>query len=143
MIRLVHKPSDNKEDIRKMVMSLDHRCFPQDKRCEFENNYWWFLYNRKKVIAYCSMMFIDRGGLVGYFTRVGVLKNYRGRGLQRKLIKARINYAKRKGADRVVTYTLCSNTSSSNNLIACKFKTYKPTIMWAGEDCIYWQRMLN
>lgn len=59
-------------------------------------------------------------------TRVVVFPKYRGKGGHLALIKIRLDIAKDCGAREVVTFTMCHNTASTNNLIDCGFRTYKP-----------------
>lgn len=79
-------------------------------------------------------------------TRCGVVKEHRGRGLQHRLLRARIQYARRLGCKAVWTYTHTANIKSSNNLIAEGFRLWKPN-HWAGErvrgtQWLHWERRL-
>ena len=142
-IKLILKPDQEKQKLMDKIKSIDLKCFPNDHKITdswIKDCYWWFMFIDSRVVGYCAMRFIYRSGRkVAYFTRVGILKSHRGRGLQKRLIRARLNYAKRNNAARVVTYTLCDNCASSNNLIKCGFKTYNPIEQWAGRDVIYWR----
>ncbi len=51
-----------------------------------------------------------------------VVPSHRGRGLQRRLIRARLHYARRKGARRVVAWVLARNCYSLNNLVEVGFR---------------------
>lgn len=75
-----------------------------------------------------------------YFTRCGVLTEARGKGLQRRFIRARLRYAKAQGCLGAYTYTLPFNVSSANNLIACGFRLWRPANKWAGAEALYWTR---
>lgn len=72
-------------------------------------------------------------------TMCGIAEEYRGLKLQRRLIRARYNYAKRNALQRVVTYTT-TNPPSENNLIDCGFKLYRPKNKWAGAYANYWYK---
>ena len=79
-------------------------------------------------------------------TRCGVVKEHRGRGLQHRLLRARIRHARALGARAVWTYTHATNIKSSNNLIAEGFRLWKPN-HWAGERVrgtawLHWERRL-
>lgn len=93
--------------------------------------------------------FDDEGALVGYgaaqrkpdgsvkLTRAVVSVRARGQGLQQRLIKARVRWARSLGASRVWTYTHIDNPKSSGNL--CKAGFY---FRGASEDrqWLYWRR---
>jgi RimJ/RimL family protein N-acetyltransferase len=66
----------------------------------------------------------------------------RGRGLQRRLIKARVDFAHKIGMQRLITYTHVSNVPSINNLIRSGFTLYDPPKGWAEDDFLYWEKEL-
>jgi GNAT superfamily N-acetyltransferase len=76
-----------------------------------------------------------------YLCRAGVLPAHRGQGLQKRLIRARIQVAKEKGMNWLVTDTN-DNPASGNSLIACGFKLFEPTVPWAANGAIYWRMKL-
>ena len=86
---------------------------------------------------------VAHGPAAGFLARCGVLPDYRGQGLQRRLIRARASYARRIGLPLVYTYTVVGNPASSNNLIKCGFVLYRPEWRWAGVDCLYWRKELR
>jgi len=71
----------------------------------------------------------------------GVLPEARGRGLQKRLIKARVRWAEKQGYYYAFTYTVPHNPASSRSLISCGFRPYWPSKPWAGDVC-YWHRPL-
>lgn len=64
--------------------------------------------------------------------------DYRGRGLQAKLIRVRLRYARRAGKNFVITDTANFNPASARNLIACGFRPYWPEVRWRGDYADYW-----
>lgn len=62
----------------------------------------------------------------GFFARAGILKKYRGRGLQKKLIKAREALAVKLGLDFVETYTGIDNYASINSLTRNGYSIVEP-----------------
>lgn len=76
----------------------------------------------------------------GYMNAAGVLPAYRGRGLQRRLIRRRLEYARERGWKWVITDTLNDNAASMTSLIACGFRPYSPAVRWASEAAVYWRR---
>ena len=60
-----------------------------------------------------------------------------GHGLQRRLIRIRVQKARKIGKRRVISYTM-GNARSGNNLIACGFRLYNPENCWEGEVTYWW-----
>jgi GNAT superfamily N-acetyltransferase len=93
----------------------------------------------ERVCAYASARPSVQYDRVVYLDRAGVAPVARGRGLQRRLIRARLAWARAQGATHAVTYTLPFNVVSSNNLIKTGFRMYDPKRPWAGRDgALYW-----
>lgn len=72
-----------------------------------------------------------------FLSRAGVFPWLSGRGLQRRMIRTRIKWAKKIGARYVVTYTTYDNHLSICNLIKCGFRFYVPEWKWAGPGVHY------
>jgi GNAT superfamily N-acetyltransferase len=107
-----------------------------------ENTTWWIVYDGDEPIAYAGAVYLKDKNSV-YLSRSGVTEDYRGYGLQRKLIQKRVKWAKDMGADCVVTYTDSDNIYSSNNLIKSGFLLYLPDFPWgSADDALYWKRTL-
>lgn len=105
-----------------------------------DGSVWWIAYDGKTPVAYAGAVHLKDKGRV-YLCRAGVLPAYRGLGLQRLLIRKRLTWAKTCGVSTVITYTDLDNVYSSNNLIDCGFKLYKPDLPWGNsDDALYWTR---
>jgi GNAT superfamily N-acetyltransferase len=78
-----------------------------------------------------------------YFVRAGVAEVARGRGMQRRLIRARLRHAAKLGAAGCYTYTTLSNPASSRSLIRCGFVPFIPKRKWGGTHSIYWFRRID
>jgi ribosomal protein S18 acetylase RimI-like enzyme len=74
---------------------------------------------------------------LGFLCRAGVLPAYRGRGLQKKLIRVREAAARQLGLKELVTYCLCSNSPSINSLVGCGFRFYVPATKYGGAGSVY------
>lgn len=83
-----------------------------------ENSHWWGIFDHGLLVAFASAS-PERHVLK--LSSAGVLPGYRGHGMQTRLIKSRIRWAKRKGFHRVKTYTESENTHSTKNLAAAGF----------------------
>ena len=78
----------------------------------------------------------------GYMCLAGVLPAYRGQGLQKRLIKARVKKARRLGWTYLLTETILDNSHSQANLIDCGFRPYNPAKPWGDPSAVYWRRKL-
>lgn len=102
---------------------------------------WWLVFHNGKPVAFAGMLAstVESGSM--YLNRSGVLAEHRGKGLQVALIKARLKRAKQLGAKWATSDTY-DNPHSSNNLIACGFRAYRPEHPWRSEGTMYWRRRL-
>ena len=142
--KLIAKPGEltAKDRMRLEVMHLV--CFGSD--CDYpdwDNHYWWTIRDGEHTVGFASMQLSEgqHEDTIGLFTRVGVLPEWRGRGIQSKLIQSRITYAKRNSCTRCCTYTI-ENPASDNSLITCGFRRYDPEDPYAG-PATYWQLTLE
>lgn len=111
---------------------LDRKVFV-DANNEFKDNReWWVIEDKGQIIAYCGSLY-NQG--VCIFVRAWVFREYRGKGLQSRMIKTRLKAAK--GCYRVITYVHYEGTHSMNNLIKNGFLTYTPQYKYAGKGFVY------
>lgn len=121
---------------------MDSQLFPSDyPLSEFENTVWWIGTLDGLPMCYCGIKEIDEE--YAYLNRAGVLKEFQGMGLQRRMIRIREKYAKREGFKWVITSTVRENYVSSNNLIRCGFLLYGPEDEWMGDDAFYFRKGLT
>lgn len=124
------------------LQELDINC-PFFKGCanEFkENRDWWVITDNKgEIIAYCGSGYKANFAI---FVRAWVKRNHRGKGLQKKMIKLRINAAKKRNCESAITYITPDNPASGNSLIGCGFKLYTPEWEYAGKEMIYFIKNL-
>ena len=102
---------------------------------EFKSNRdWWVSVIDSEIVAYCGCIYADG---ICIMNRAWVHKDYRGKGMQRKMIIKRIEAAKMQ-CNTIITYTTADNIHSSNNLIKCGFKLYNPEYAYGGRNMLYW-----
>ena len=70
--------------------------------------------------------------------RAGVMPDYRGNGLHRRMISIRTRWAKKQGYATVVSDTT-DNLPSANNLMTCGFRLYIPKIIYGPSRALYWK----
>ena len=96
-------------------------------------NLFWLASNATAVAAFASARPSVNEPDAFFLSRCGVLTKYRGQGLQRRLIHARLRWAKAHGIRRAITYTLLENVASARNLVRAGFLPYWPKTEWAGK----------
>jgi RimJ/RimL family protein N-acetyltransferase len=106
------------------VESLHKEIFPADELLVEADMPHWILWYKSTPVGFCSVQKITDTHLL--FSRAGILKKYRGKGLHRRMISTRLRFAKQHGFRSVVTYTSRGNVASANNLIRSKFMHYVP-----------------
>jgi GNAT superfamily N-acetyltransferase len=118
---------------------LDRECFPGDARYpkHTAGSRWWIVDDAGSAVAFAGVRIMPSEGCA-FLARCGVLPEYRGQGLQRRLIAARLRYARRFRLP-AITYTKPSSVESANNLITCGFRLYSPARLWAGRVLYWWK----
>jgi GNAT superfamily N-acetyltransferase len=122
-------------------------------RPDLPRGYWWLVYdeasfgtyNRIKphvAIGFCGLTHTLTDPNTGYLKRAGVLRDYRGQGLQRRMITVRERKARRLGLTTMLTDTT-DNPASANSLIRAGYKIFEPAYRWAFNHSIYWKKDLT
>ncbi len=113
---------------------------------DFTEGYWWIAFEQTKYgpapAAFIGIRQSILGLHTGYFIRVGVLDLHRGHGLQRRLMRAMEQKAKKVGWVRIVTDTR-NNPHSANNIIAAGYRMFNPEPPWGFTDASYWTKDLT
>lgn len=117
--------------------------FPEITDHELEIGHWWLAYYQGEPVAFAGMVPSTKYHNVGYFKRAGVDPAHRGHGLQIRLMRVRINKARKIGYTHIVSE--CTDTVySANNFIRAGFKIYEPSNPWSPfKNSIYWIKRLN
>jgi len=127
------------------VEALDRKVFSiMDPEIDLQGM-WWTARNEDKLpVAYAGMkLYRTDNGIISYFHRVGVVPDFRRRGLHQRLIQTRLKASKEEGCVSAITYTMYYNVISNNNLINAGFRQYYPDYTWVGvDDVIYWRKQL-
>lgn len=144
-LRCEATPDNLPERVLLDVATLDSLLFESDEPVKPEGSWWWLIRDgRGKAIAFAGLRACqyeaNRG--LAYMVRAGVRTKHRGKGLQKLLIRARVQLAKRKGFKEIVTYVMDWNLASANNLIACGFRLYTPASKYGGSKALYFRKAL-
>ena len=121
------------------VLALDEICFPHDDRITTADSLWWIVWQDKTPVAYAGMRLCKDPRNLGlaFLNRAGVVPGHRGRGLQQRLIRARVAAARRLAVNELVTYVMIYNVASINSLVNCGFRFYVPATKWGGTTAVY------
>lgn len=124
---------------------LRDTLFPADDPVDVTQGLWWVVEDtgRGLLVGFAGLHLRHQGEpLTGYICLTGVLPEYRGQRLQRRLTHTMLRKARHLGLHRVVTDTLPSNPPSVNSLIACGFRAFAPEVPWKVDGAAYWERVL-
>lgn len=144
-IRRVASPDCLKESIKDLLNKLDAEIFEEDDEYKKEGSFWWVAEVNGEVAGFCGLKILKDSvnkGLV-YLCRAGVKRKFRGKGLQKRMIKVRLGAARKiPGVKVAITYTSYENLASANSLISCGFKLYEPASKWGFRNGLYFRKEL-
>lgn len=125
------------DTVARVLADLHTRIFADSAPLvDFKLGWWWIVWLKNTPVGFAGMTKSDSNSV--YLSRSGVLREHRGHGLQRRLIKTRHVQAKGiDGAKYIITDTT-DNPASSNNLMSLGFRLYDPEWRWAFEHSLYW-----
>lgn len=125
-----------------VIERLHNLCLPDDEVLSpREGGYWWIAKYQDEIVGFCAFRPSTRWIDTGYLWRSGVVRAHRGRGLQKRMIKVREQFARKIGMVFMITDTN-DNPTSANNLIKCGYTMYTPSWPYAAETTCYWRKRL-
>lgn len=110
--------------------SLFSRGLPWDLWCG-DHHTFWVAWDHDEPAGFCSAVLLPRES-GAFLSSAVVFRAYRGRRIQRQMIRTRLRWAQRHGAAHVVTYTARDNWESIKSLLTTGFRVYEPDVQWAG-----------
>jgi len=123
------------------IAKLQKQVLPFDQPHETDAGAWWVVYDEETPAAFGGVIPSSQWGDAVYLCRAGVAVQYRGKGLQKRLITARERYARAAGMKWAVTDTT-NNPASANSLISRGFKLFDPSRPWGPKGALYWKKRL-
>lgn len=132
------------DDIAEIIRHFNRQTedFPELTDDELDGGHWWLAYRGDDPVGFAGMVHSKQYHGVGYFKRAGVDPAHRGHGLQIRLMRVRINKARKLGYSHLVSE--CTETVySANNFIKAGFRIYQPSRPWAFKNSIYWIKALS
>jgi GNAT superfamily N-acetyltransferase len=143
-VRIAQAEADDRDALK----LLQRVCQPGDPMIDPTKDHWW-IGRDEQGVAVCyggARVYKANGEHALLLTAAGVIPSARGQKLQRRLIAARVRFARDEEIPIVWTYTATHNVASANSLIASGFKRWIPR-SWAGEavkpgdpEWEYWER---
>lgn len=137
--RITIRRATSKHDLA-AVRRIQRKLFEKTEIPPLANRYWWLAWHHDTPVAFAGLRF---GEGYGFLALSGVLPKYRGHGIQKRLIDARLRLARRFKEKCVVTYTIHGNCPSANSLIARGFRLYVPKKLYAQVNAFYFYRFLG
>jgi GNAT superfamily N-acetyltransferase len=138
----IKKVDTRDADIAKTLSYLQKKCLPGDDLFDITTGHWWVVYEDNMLpIGFAGMVRSFSWYDCGYLCRSGIVKEWRGKGLQKKLISIREKQAKKLGWNWLISDTT-DNPASSNSLINRGFKLYDPSRPWGFKNTLYWRKQL-
>lgn len=120
------------------IKALHRLTFPADLYPDMDKCLWWIVKDGATPVAFAGVcrgyVYAESLADAIVLERCGVIEEYRGQGLQARLIKARLSMARWLGYKAAVTYTYC-NPRSTANLLAAGF-TKDPGLPLGTAKCI-------
>ena len=138
---VIRRVDPSRNEVRADLDRLQKVCLPSDQPCDVDEGAWWLAYYNDMAVGFAGVIKSSQWHGTGYMCRAGVMYVARGKGIQKRLIKARMAYGKKAGWTHLVTDTR-DNPQSANSLIACGFKMYEPRNPWAYKESCYWIKKL-
>lgn len=111
------------EDLQ-AIYELDRLTFPKDPPTldRDKTHVWWVAEVDGNPVGFIGLAMGQKQAAV---TRVGVVEESRGAGLQKRLLRVALMYARRQGFAAVATYVLATNIPSLRSLLAVGFKPFR------------------
>lgn len=122
------------------VLALDRALFPQDEPVTIAHALWIAEDARGLPVGFCAAKNTQS---YAFLLRAAVTEGANGKGLQRRMIRVREQWAKRQGAKRIITYVSHANARSLVNLIRCGYRFYLPPTPYAGKRFHYLEKDLT
>jgi GNAT superfamily N-acetyltransferase len=136
------RPVDGSDiEIAEQIHAMHMACFSYDiEQRSLDHGHWWVGYEDDEPVCFAglwpSKIWPDKAG---YLVRAAVMPEWRGIGLQRRLVRVRERKARSLRMSFLVSDT-CDNPPSSNNLISCGFRMFEPPKRWAVDGSCYWRK---
>lgn len=142
MTYLIREVDGDNPAIHDILIDIHQLCFQGGApKPDTSKGNWWLIYKGNEAMGFAGLEESHRWRGNGYLSRSGVLKEHRGYGLQRRLIRVRERCAARLGYEWMFSDTT-ETIPSSNNLIECGYRLYRPKRPYGFVNTLYWRKPL-
>lgn len=124
------------------IKAMHTLTFPSDIHEDYEVGDWWLAFDGADPVAFAGSKDVSSAAGWSYFSRVGVLPGYRGRGLQGRFMRAIEAHARKSGKSAVISTTF-DNPPSANNFVRRGYRMYSPEQPWGATGTCYWLKSLT
>lgn len=125
------------------ALELNSLLFPNDHQPTEPSTVYWLAYDVDGPCAFAAACPDEMDNTTLYLSRCGVLPRARGLGLQKRLIRARLAFARRHGYLSAVTDVWMALPRSLNSLTSCGFNVYQPAHPWAFKTSLYLHKLVT
>lgn len=129
----------SRSDDNSEARELHERLLPADVFAE-DHEYWVVRDDQREAVGFCSAILRPTSNVV-FLSLAAVAPEARGHGLQKRMIRARVRWAKRAGACGAVTYVAKRNYASMCNLLKCGFRFYNEAVRDEDKDDFHFLRI--
>ena len=137
----IKRATEMSQTTEQAIRFLQKECLPLDTVLSPKVGWWWIAYCDGRLAGFAAMMQSSKTPEAVYLARAGTLEAFRGRGLQKKLIRERLKFAKDLGMTQAITDTT-DNVASANALIATGFRMFEPDDPWGLPNTLYWRKSI-
>lgn len=133
-------------DTRSLLTRLHEESFPGYIVTDFRVGEWWLVETDGQAAGFCALWpSITLPGTAGYLARSAVRPQWRGHGLQRRMITLRERRARQHGWLLMLSDSVHGNWASANNLIRAGYTLWQPPRPWGAPDMhpLYWRKALQ
>ena len=141
MYRFIEVDGSEAAEVLRSMNALCPEIFPPLSDDHLELGWWWLLKANPNILCgFAGMVPFEPFPGVGYLKRAYISPDYRGHGLQLRMIEAREEKAREIGWHLLVSETNC--TFSARNFERAGFERCEPEQPWAG-SAIYFVKRLH
>lgn len=115
------------------VRELHKMTFPTDEWIGDEAEYWIARDAAGRAVGFAAVTHRPETSIVS-LDRMGVIPEANGHGLQRRLTRACLKWARKLDVAYAIAYVSSRNYASMVNLLACGFRFYEPVRTGKYED---------
>jgi len=139
----IREVNGHEDEIADTLAELYYLTFFNGARLpDFDQGHWWLAVHEANPVAFAGVVMSTHAPNSGYFCRVGVLRQHRGRALQLRLMRPLETRVRRIGWRYIVSDTT-DNVASANNFIRSGYRLYRPQDPWAWPHSLHWRKSIT